>query len=32
LATKFCNFLARSANGRMQIADPGAVWIDITDE
>jgi len=26
------NFLARSATGKMQIADPGAVWIDITDE
>jgi len=26
------DFLARSATGKMQIADPGAVWIDITDE
>ena len=26
------HFLARSATGKMQIADPGAVWIDITDE
>lgn len=25
-------FLARTATGKMQIADPGAVWIDITDE
>ncbi len=25
-------FLAKSATGKMQIADPGAVWIDITDE
>ncbi len=25
-------FLKRSATGKMQIADPGAVWIDITDE
>jgi hypothetical protein len=25
-------FLARTATGMMQIADPGAVWIDITDE
>ena len=26
------DFLARTATGKMQIADPGAVWIDITDE
>ena len=26
------DFLARSATGKMQIADPAAVWIDITDE
>jgi len=26
------DFLARSCTGKMQIADPGAVWIDITDE
>ncbi len=26
------DFLARSCGGKMQIADPGAVWIDITDE
>lgn len=25
-------FLAKSATGKLQIADPGAVWIDITDE
>jgi len=25
------NFFASSATGKMQIADPGAVWIDITD-
>lgn len=25
-------FLKRSCGGKMQIADPGAVWIDITDE
>ena len=26
------DFLARTATGKLQIADPGAVWIDITDE
>ncbi len=26
------DFLARSATGKMQICDPNAVWIDITDE
>jgi catechol 2,3-dioxygenase-like lactoylglutathione lyase family enzyme len=26
------DFLAHSCGGKMQIADPGAVWIDITDE
>lgn len=26
------DFLKRSCGGKMQIADPGAVWIDITDE
>ena len=26
------DFLKRTATGKMQIADPGAVWIDITDE
>ena len=25
-------FLKRTATGKMQIADPGANWIDITDE
>ena len=25
-------FLKRTCGGKMQIADPGAVWIDITDE
>lgn len=26
------DFLQRACTGKMQIADPGAVWIDITDE
>jgi catechol 2,3-dioxygenase-like lactoylglutathione lyase family enzyme len=26
------DFLQRACGGKMQIADPGAVWIDITDE
>jgi catechol 2,3-dioxygenase-like lactoylglutathione lyase family enzyme len=26
------DFLVRTATGKLQIADPGAVWIDITDE
>ena len=26
------NFLAQTCAGKLQIADPGAVWIDITDE
>ena len=25
-------FLAREAGGKMQMADPGGVWIDVTDE
>ena len=25
-------FFERTASGKLQIADPGAVWIDITDE
>ena len=26
------NFLAKTAGGKMQMADPGGVWIDVTDE
>ncbi len=25
-------FFAETAGGKMQFADPGAVWIDVTDE